>query len=148
MAKLLDAATTLMGWVNVSAEPHIGERTIAQNTTVLLTTPLDTADTFTFIATHPGHAAAVTFTLEVAPLLIDGSMGSWVQAAQVAIPAAGGRVEAPLNGQLLTVAPADLDDVREGHMLYARVSATVPAPEAGDPPLPANPAGAYAGLTF
>ncbi len=148
MAKLLDAATTLMGWVNYSATPHEEERVIAQATTVKLTTPLDLADTFTFVASHPGHVAAVTFTLQVAPELLDGTMGTWVQAAQVAVPAGGGRVEAPLNGSLLSVASADLSDVAPGHMLYARVTATVPAAQPEDPPVAANPSGAYAGLTY
>lgn len=153
MGRLLDADTTLLGWVNHSAEPHKDERVIAPNTTVRLSTPLDAAETFTFVASHPGHSAAVTFTLEVAPELRDGSMGTWVQAAQVAIPAAGGRVEAPLHGSMLALDAADVADAGEGAIVYARVSASQPGAPTGTPPqpgppVPANPAGAYSGLTY
>lgn len=142
MGHLLDAATTLIGWVNHSAEPHQGERMIAANTTVKISTPLDAADAFTFVASHPGHAAAVTFTLEVAPEKRDGTIGTWVQVTQVAIPAPGGRVEAPLNGSLLSVDAADADDVAPYSVVYAR--ATMSDPSAA----PVTPAGAYAGLTY
>lgn len=142
MAPLLDAATTLIGWVNHSAEPHVGERVIAANTTVRISTPLDAADAYTFVASHPGHSTPVTFTLEVAPEKHDGSIGTWLQVTQVAIPAPGGRVEAPLNGSLLTVDAADADDVGEYCVYYARASMRDPSAE------PVSPAGAYAGLTF
>lgn len=149
MGQLLDAATTLLGWVNHSAEPHKDERVIAPNTTVRLSTPLDAAEVFTFVASHPGHSAAVTFTLEVAPELRDGTMGSWVQAAQVAIPAAGGRVEAPINGSLLSAAAADAADVNGYCLVYARCRLTMPGPDLEAEPgeLAVDPAGAYAGLT-
>jgi hypothetical protein len=147
MSKLLDAAATLIGWINHSATDE-DEQTIAPNTTVMLSTPLDAADVFTFAASHPGHTAAVTFTLSVAPLRKDGTMGSWVQAAQVAIPAAGGRVEAPINGQLLTVAAGDAANVDDYCLVYARCQTTVPAVPPENPPVPAVVTGAYAGLTF
>jgi hypothetical protein len=142
MGKLLDAATTLIGWVNFSAEPHVEERVIAANTTVKISTPLDAADAFTFVAAHPGHSTPVTFTLEVAPEKRDGTIGTWVQVTQVAIPAPGGRVEAPLNGSLLTVDAADADDVGEFSVYYARATMSDPSAD------PVSPAGAYAGLTF
>jgi hypothetical protein len=53
--------------VNYSAEPHKEERVIEAGTVVKLSTPLDAADVFTFVVSHPGHSEAVTFTLEVAP---------------------------------------------------------------------------------
>jgi len=148
MGKLLDAATTLVGWVNYSATPHEEERTIAPGATVKLSTPLDAADSFTFVATHPGHSAAVTFTLEVAPELLDGTMGSWVTAGEVAIPAAGGRVEAPMVGAALAVASADEGDVGDFSIYYARVATTVPGAAPEDPPVAATVTGAYAGLTY
>jgi hypothetical protein len=133
--RLLDAATTLLGWINHTATDQ-NERVIAAGTTVKVSTPLDAADGFTFVASHPGHSAAVTFSLEVAPELKDGTMGTWVPAAEVAIPAAGGHVEAPISGSLLQVAAPDALNVNPHCMVYARVL-TDPAP----------PAGAYAGLT-
>jgi len=142
MGKLLDAATTLIGWVNYSAEPHVEERVIAANTTIKITTPLDAADAFTFVASHSGHDAAVTFSLEVAPEKRDGTIGTWVQVAQVAIPAPGGRVEAPLNGSLLAVDAADVDDVGDYSFYYARALMSDPSEE------PVTLAGAYAGLTY
>ena len=141
MSRPIDAAATLVGWINHTAtDPN--ERTIAGGTTVKLSTPLDAADVFTFVAAHPGHAAAVTFTLEVAPELLNGTMGTWVQAAEVAIPAGGGRVEAPLNGGNLAVAPADADDVGAYSVVFARCLMTNPSD------VTVSPAGAYAGLTF
>jgi hypothetical protein len=133
--RLLDAATTLLGWINHTATDQ-DERVIAAGTTVKLSTPLDAADGFTFLASHPGAAGAITFTLEVAPERKDGTMGTWVQAAEVAIPAGGGQVEAPIGGSLLQVAAADAPNVTPPCMVYARVLAA-----------PAPPAGAYAGLT-
>ncbi len=141
MGKLIDAAATLIGWINHTATDE-DERTIAPNTTVMLSTPLDAADVFTFVASHPGSATAVTFTLEVAPLKQDGTMGTWVEVAQVAIPAAGGRVESPINGRLLTVAAPDAGTVDEHSLYYARCQTTDTVPA------PVVVTGAYAGLTF
>ena len=141
MSRPIDAAATLVGWINHTAtDPN--ERTIAGGTTVKLSTPLDAADVFTFVASHPGTLTAVTFTLEVAPELLNGTMGTWVQAAEVAIPAGGGRVEAPLNGANLAVAPADASDVGAYSLYFARVLMTNPSD------VSVTPAGAYAGLTF
>ncbi|MCP9887817.1 hypothetical protein KBY96_07715 [Cyanobium sp. ATX 6A2] len=136
--RLLDATTTLLGWINYTATDQ-EERVIAAGTTVKLSTPLDAADVFTFTASHPGHSAAVTFTLEVAPELKDGTMGTWVPAAEVAIPAAGGHVEAPISGSLLQVAAPDALNVNPHCMVYARVLV---------PEVPGAPAGAYVGLTY
>jgi hypothetical protein len=135
--RLLDASTTLLGWVNYSAEPHVEERVIAAGTAVKLTTPLDAAGTFTFLANHPGHSDPITYTLELAPERRDGTIGTWFQAAEVAIPAAGGTVEAPISGAMLQIAAPDAPLSPEYSVLYARVSVAPSAPD-----------GAYAGLTF
>jgi hypothetical protein len=146
MAKPIDAAATLLGWINHTATDQ-DERTIAPGTIIKLSTPLDAAEVFTFVASHPGHSAALTFTLEVAPERLDGTLGSWVQAAQVAIPAAGGRVEAPINGGNLSVASGDASDVGAFSLYFARCQTTVPGTPP-NPPVAATVTGAYAGLTF
>jgi hypothetical protein len=137
MGKLIDAATTLLGWVNYSATPHLEERTIAAGTAVKLSTPLDAAESFTFVASHPGHTGAVTFTLQFAPELADGSIGTWVTAGSVAVPAEGGHVEAPMSGMGLAIAAADVPNTRPPSIYYARVNAS-----------PAPPVGAHASLTY
>lgn len=137
MGKLIDAATTLLGWVNYSATPHLDERIIESGTAVKLSTPLDAADAFTFVASHPGNTDAVTFTLEFAPELADGSIGTWVTAGSVAIPADGGHVEAPMNGHALTIAAPDVPNTVPPSICFARVTAD-----------PAAPTGAHASLTY
>ncbi len=134
--KLIDAATTLVGWVNYSATDPF-ERTRVSNETVRLTTPLDAADHFSLIASHPGAAAAVTVVLQLAPALKDGTIGTWVTVATVAIPAAGGRVEAPISGDGLVVAPADAANVALPSFIYARATLT-----------PSTPNGAHVSLTY
>jgi hypothetical protein len=91
--KLIDAVTTLVGWINYSATDPF-ERTRVSAEIVRLSVPLDTVEHFTLLFSHPGAAAAVTAVLQVAPLLKDGTTGTWVTAATVAIPAAGGQIEA------------------------------------------------------
>ena len=87
--KLIDAVTTLVGWINHSATDPF-ERVRASAEVVKISTPLDAAGHFTFLAQHPGAAAAVTFLLELAPELKDGTIGTWVTAASVGcrLPAA------------------------------------------------------------
>jgi hypothetical protein len=60
-----------------------------------------------------------------------------VQAAQVAVPAGGGRVEAPIHSALLSLAPADAKVAGKHSLLYARVTTSKDVP-----------AGVVAGLTF
>jgi hypothetical protein len=133
--RLLDASTTLLGWINHTATDQ-NERVIAAGTAVKLNTPLDAAGTLTFVANHPGHSDPVTFTLQLAPERRDGTIGTWFQASEVAIPAAGGTVEAPISGAMLQIAAPDVPLSPEHSVFYARVQTT-----------PAAPAGAYAGLT-
>ena len=78
--KLIDAATTLVGWINYSATDPF-ERTRVSAEIVRLSVPLDTTDSFSLLFSHPGAAAAVTAVLQVAPLLKDGTTGTWVTAA-------------------------------------------------------------------
>jgi len=134
--KLVDAVTTLVGWINYSATDPF-ERVRVSAEVVKISTPLDAAGHFTFIAQHPGAAAAVTYLLELAPELMDGTIGTWVTAASVAVPAAGGQVEATISGGALAVDPADAANVKEFSFTYARCTLT-----------PDTPAGAYAGLTY
>lgn len=134
--RLLDAATTLVGWVNHSAsDPYC--RTLENATTVKLSTPLEAAEAFTFVASHPGADAPVTFVLEVAPELEDGTVGSWVNVATVAVPAEGGQVEAPISCSSLQADVADAELLAHPTFLYARAQLT-----------PEGVSGAYAGLTF
>lgn len=135
--KLIDAATTLVGWINSSATPHEGERTRTSGEVVRLSTPLDAAQHFSVIASHPGAAAAVTVVVDLAPLLKDGTTGTWVTAATVAIPAAGGQVEAPIAGGSLAVAPADAANVELPAFVFARATLT-----------PSTPNGAHVSLTY
>ncbi|MGB5241390.1 MAG: hypothetical protein WBN80_12215 [Prochlorococcaceae cyanobacterium] len=134
--KLIDAATTLVGWVNYNATDPF-ERTRVSAEVVRLTTPLDAADDFTLLASHPGAAGAVTVVLQLAPLLKDGTVGTWVTAATVAIPAAGGQVEAPIAGGSLAVAPADAANVEQPSFFFARATLT-----------PSTPNGAHVSLTY
>ncbi|MCP9820033.1 hypothetical protein KBZ18_11085 [Synechococcus sp. Cruz-9H2] len=133
--RLIDAATTLVGWINYNATDPF-ERTRVSGETVRLTTLLDAANSFVLVASHPGAAAAVTVQLEVAPLLKDGTVGTFVNAGSVAIPAAGGRVETLISGAGLAVAPADAANVTPPAFAFARATLT-----------PSTPDGAYVGLT-
>lgn len=134
--KLIDAATTLVGWINYSSTDPF-ERVRVSAEVVKLSTPLDAAAQFTFLAQHPGAAAAVTFALELAPELQDGTIGTWVPASSVAVPAAGGQVQAGIAGVDLAVDPADAANVHLPAFIYARCTVS-----------PSVPTGAYAGLTY
>lgn len=133
--KLIDAVTTLVGWINYSATDPF-ERTRVSAEIVRLSVPLDTTDNFTLLFSHPGAAAAVTAVLQVAPLLKDGTTGTWVTAATVAIPAAGGQIEATISGDALVPAAGDLVNVVDPCFFFARATLT-----------PSTPAGAHVSLT-
>ncbi|MFO7630846.1 MAG: hypothetical protein R6W06_15315 [Prochlorococcaceae cyanobacterium] len=135
--KLIDAATTLVGWINYSATPHQEELTRLSGDAVRISTPLDAAEHFTLLASHPGAAAAVTVLLELAPVLKDGTVGTWVEAATAAIPATGGMVEVPVHGYSLAVAAADAANVALPAFVYARATLS-----------PSTPAGAHVSLTY
>ena len=44
---------------------------------------------FSLLVSHPGHSDAVTVVLHLAPELRDGTMGTFVPVATVAVPAEG-----------------------------------------------------------
>jgi hypothetical protein len=94
--KRLDALTTLVGWINSSATDPL-ERTRLSNEVVRMSTPLDTAEQVTLVTSHPGASSAITVVLALAPLLKDGSTGTFVNAATVVIPAVGGLIETVIN---------------------------------------------------
>ena len=132
---LLDAETTLVGWTNRSAiRGH--EHTFLSGEEVLLNTKLDAASRFSLVASHPGAPAAVEVELLLAPVLRDGTTGSWVTAAKVALPAEGGRVEAFLSGHDIQLSAADLADVDLPAVCFAKARVT-----------PATPEGMHVGLT-
>ena len=101
-----------------------------------LGTDLDATSSFVLVASHPGHSEAVTVTLELAPLLADGTAGSWITAAAVAIPAAGGKVEAIISGAALLINPADSALITPPCLRLARAMVS-----------PATPAGMTVALT-
>ena len=104
---LIDAETTLVGWTNRSAtrpEPH----TYLSGEEVLLSTKLDAAACFSLIVTSPGSDAPTEVQLFLAPVLRDGTRGTWIPALTVALPKEGGRVEAFLSGHDIAIDPADL----------------------------------------
>ena len=104
---LLDAETTLVGWTNRSAIRN-HEHTFLSGEEVLLNTKLDTASRFSLVVSHPGADSPVEVELLLAPVLRDGTTGSWISAATVALPAEGGRVEAFLSGRDLQLNAAGL----------------------------------------
>ncbi|MFM9088661.1 MAG: hypothetical protein ACKOPT_11085, partial [Cyanobium sp.] len=85
---LIDAETTLVGWTNRSAVRNT-EHTFLSGEEVLLNTKLDAASRFSLVASHPGAPAAVEVELLLAPVLRDGTTGSWISAVRVALPAEG-----------------------------------------------------------
>ena len=91
---------------------------------------------FVLVASHPGHSEAVTVTLELAPLLDDGSAGTWITASAVAIPAAGGKVEAAISGAALLLNPADSELITPPCIRLARAIVS-----------PATPVGMAVALT-
>jgi hypothetical protein len=132
---LLDAETTLVGWTNRSAiRGH--EHTFLSGEEVLLNTKLDAASRFSLVVSHPGAPAAVEVELLLAPVLRDGTTGSWISAVRVALPAEGGRVEAFLSGHDIQLSAADLADVDLPAVCFAKALVT-----------PATPEGMHVGLT-
>ncbi len=54
---------------------------------VKLNSKLDATAQFSLLVSHPGHSAAVTLVLHLAPELSDGTMGTFVPVATVDLPA-------------------------------------------------------------
>ena len=125
---LIDAETTLVGWTNRSAIRN-SERTYIAGDEVLLNTKLDAASRFSLVVSHPGAAAAVEVELQLAPVLRDGTTGSWLTAATVALPAEGGRVEAFISGRDIQLNVADLADVDLPAVCFAKALVTPETPE-------------------
>ena len=117
--RLLDAQTVLVGWINHSATDCY-EHSRNSGDVVNLGTDLDATGCFVLVASHPGHSEAVTVTIELAPLLDDGSAGTWITASAVAIPAAGGKVEATISGAALLINPADSELITPPCLRLAR----------------------------
>ena len=132
---LLDAETTLVGWTNRSAIRN-HEHTFLSGDEVLLNTKLDAASRFSLVVSHPGADSPVEVELLLAPVLRDGTTGSWISAATVALPAEGGRVEAFLSGRVLQLISADLADVYLPAVCFAKALVS-----------PATPEGMHVGLT-
>jgi hypothetical protein len=78
----------------------------------------------------------VEVELLLAPVLRDGTTGSWISAVRVALPAEGGRVEAFLSGHDIQLSAADLADVDLPAVCFAKALVT-----------PATPEGMHVGLT-
>jgi hypothetical protein len=125
----------LVGWINHSATDCY-EHSRNSGDVVNLGTDLDATGCFVVVASHPGHSEAVTVTLELAPLLDDGTAGSWITAAAVAIPAAGGKVEAIISGAALLINPADSELITPPCLRLARAVVS-----------PASPVGMTVALT-
>ena len=103
---------------------------------MLLTTKLDAASRFSVVASNPGSAAAVEIQVSFAPVLRDGTTGSWVVAATVALPAEGWRVEAYLSGRDINITAADQARVQWPCICFAKAVVT-----------PSTPADLHVGLT-
>ena len=119
--KRLDALTTLVGWINNSANDPL-ERTRLSNEVVRITTPLDAADQVTLVTSHPGTNSPITVVLALAPLLKDGSTGTFVNAATVVIPAAGGVIETVINPANLILAGTDGANSKAPFLFFARAT--------------------------
>ena len=132
---LIDAETTLVGWTNRSAIRN-SERTYLSGEEVMLQTKLDAASRFALVANNPGSETAVEVKVSFAPLLRDGTIGTWVNAATVALPAEGGRVEAYLSGRDINLDAADLADLDLPAVCFAKAEV-----------LPTTPEGMHVGLT-
>ena len=132
---LLDAATVLVGWTNRSATRDT-EKVFTSGEVVKLNTKLDAASRFSLLVSHPGHSAAVTVVLHLAPELRDGTRGTFVPVATVAVPAEGGRVEAYISGHDILLDAADADNADLPALCFAKAVVT-----------PSTPAGMVVGLT-
>ncbi len=131
----IDAATTLVGWTNRSATRDT-EKVFASDEVVRLSTRLDATHRFSLLVSHPGHSDAVTVVLHLAPLLRDGSMGSFLPVATVAVPAEGGQVEACISGHDIHPDAADIGNADLPAFCFAKAVVT-----------PSTPEGMYVGLT-
>ena len=125
---LLDAETTLVGWTNRSAIRN-HERAFLSGEEVLLTTKLDAASRFSLVVSHPGADSPVEVELLLAPVLRDGTTGSWISAATVALPAEGGRVEVFISGRDIQLNAADLADVDLPAVCFAKAEVSPETPE-------------------
>ena len=132
---LLDAETTLVGRIAAGAM-RPAAKTFVSGEVVRLNTKLDAAVRFSLVASHSMHNAAVTVDLQLAPLLKDGAAGTFVSAIKVSLPAEGGRVEAYLSGQDITVAAADQARVQWPCICLAKAVVT-----------PSTPVDMHVGLT-
>ena len=134
-SKRIDAATTLVGAIGASATRPASQLR-RSGEVVQLSTKLDATPAFSLVASHPGHTEAVTVKLQLAPLLKDGSTGTFQLVATVAIPAEGGRVEALLSGHDLKLDPADVTRAQKPAFCLAKAIVQ-----------PATPEGMHVGLT-
>ena len=125
---LLDAETVLVGTIQRDAtRPFPLNRTSGE--VVQLNTKLDAASRFSLLASHPGHSDAVTVVLHLAPQLRDGTMGTFVPVATVAVPAEGGRVEAYISGHDILLDTADVDNADLPALCFAKAVVTPSTPE-------------------
>ena len=125
---LIDAATVLVGWTNRSATRDT-EKVFASGEVVKLNTKLDATAQFSLLVSHPGHSDAVTVVLQLAPQLRDGTMGTFVPVATVAVPAEGGRVEASISGHDILLDTADVDNTDLPALCFAKAIVTPSTPE-------------------
>ena len=125
---LLDAATVLVGWTNRSATRD-SEKLFSSGEVVRLNTKLDATSQFSLLVSHPGHSDAVTVVLHLAPELRDGTMGTFVPVATVAVPAEGGRVEAYISGHDILLDTADVDNADLPALCIAKAVVTPSTPE-------------------
>jgi len=133
--KRLDALTTLVGWINSTATDPL-ERTRLSNEVVRISTPLDAADQVTLVTSHPGTNSPITVVLALAPLLKDGSTGTFVNAATVVIPAVGGLIETVINPANLVLAGTDGANSKAPCLFFARANVS-----------PFTPPGCHVSLT-
>ena len=124
----LDAGTILVGWTNHSATRD-SEKLFASGEVVRLNTMLDATSRFSMLVSHPGHSEAVTVVLHLAPILRDGTRGTFVPVATVAIPAEGGKVEAYISGQDVLLDAADVGNVEVPCLCFAKALVTPATPE-------------------
>jgi hypothetical protein len=125
---LLDAATVLVGWTNRSAT-RANEKVFSSGEVVRLNTKLDASSRFSLLVSHPGHSAAVTVVLHLAPQLRDGTRGTFVPVATVAVPAEGGRVEAYISGHDIQLDAADVENADLPALCFAKAVVTPSTPE-------------------
>ena len=119
--KRLDALTTLVGWINSTATDPL-ERTRLSNEVVRISTPLDATEQITLVTSHPGAGSPITVVLALAPLLKDGSTGTFVNAATVVIPAVGGLIETVINPANLVLAGTDGANSKAPCLFFARAN--------------------------